>query len=90
MVNKALASKFCGEVSNPTETCSKDAGSYVSVLPNCMGSRLSLWCILCGAHYALTWWRLVRRRVTKVLPKLGVVGQCPAKTEDKVAHVALT
>ena len=54
MVNKALASKFCGEVSNPSETCSKDDESYVSVLPNCMGGRLSLQCMILHSHLVET------------------------------------
>jgi len=54
MVNKALASKFCGEVSNPSETCSKDDESYVSVLPNCIVSRLSLRCVILRSHLVET------------------------------------
>ena len=50
MVNKALASKFCGDVSNRAEICGKDAGSYVSVLPNCLGSRLSLRYMILRSH----------------------------------------
>ena len=54
MVNKALASKFCGDVSNRAEICGKDAGSYVSLLPNCMGCRLSLQCMILHSHLVET------------------------------------
>ena len=54
MVNKALASKFCGDVSNRAEICGKDAGSYISVLPNCMGCRLSLQCMILHSHLVET------------------------------------
>ena len=37
MVDKALASQFVGEGSNPAETCGQAAGSYFSVLPKFMG-----------------------------------------------------
>ena len=54
MVDKALAFQFGGEGSNPAETCREAAGSDVSVIPMCMGSRLSLRCVILRSYLVET------------------------------------